>query len=183
METEKLNELFKDLKTDFDLELPREGHQQRFLEKLTPAIASQKNMFSKQKTYAMVFSVAASLLLIFGPFIIFQRNSEMEDLASVSPELSKTQDFFTTVIASELTKINSKRSPENDMLVVDALKQIELLENTYQRLKGDLKESGQDKRVIFAMISNYQSRIEILENLLKTLEKMHEVKNQDQTLL
>lgn len=53
---------------------------------------------------------------------------------------------------------------------------MELLEKNYENLKIDLKESGNDKRVIYAMISNFQSRIDLLENVLKTIENLKTLK-------
>jgi cobyric acid synthase len=41
-------------------------------------------------------------------------------------------------------------------------------------LKTDLVDSGNDKRVVYAMIKNFQNRIELLEQVI---EKIEEVKN------
>lgn len=102
-------------------------------------------------------------------------------MASVSPELSQTQDFFTAAIALELNKIKSQRGPENGILVSDALKQMTFLEKNYERLKLDLTESGNDHRVIYAMISNFQSRIDLLENVLISIEHVKEFNQSEQT--
>lgn|SRR5690606_16469681 len=180
METDKIEELFKNLKDEFDVELPATGHQQRFLDKLNLKDSSKVDKAPKRKSYKTFLSIAASILICFGLFVFFQNKMEVNDLASVSPELSQTQDFFTTAINSELKKINAQRSPENEVLISDALKQLELLEKNYERLKVDLKESGQDKRVIYAMISNFQSRIDILENVLASIVKLKEFEHSEQ---
>ena len=85
---------------------------------------------------------------------------------------SKTQDFFTSTIALELTKLNNERSPETEALINDALKQLDILEKDYNKLKIDLTESGNDKRVIYAMITNFQNRIEILQNVMQNIEEV-----------
>jgi hypothetical protein len=54
--------------------------------------------------------------------------SKALDLASVSPELSETQDFFTITIENELKKLNKERSPLTERIINDALKQIQILE-------------------------------------------------------
>ena len=180
MKEDNLERLFKNLENDFDIEMPETGHEQRFLDRLKSDnhIVSKK---PKHTIYRPFIAIAASLILFFGVFILIQNKPQENGLASVSPELSQTQDFFTSAIRSELNKIKDKRSPENEMLVLDALKQMELLEKNYERLKIDLKDSGNDKRVIYAMISNFQSRIDLLENVLKTIEELKQLKQLKQT--
>ena len=51
------------------------------------------------------------------------------------------------------------------------------LENEYESLITDLSESGNDQRVIYAMISNFQNRIEILQNTLQQIEIVKQLKN------
>ncbi|RXJ51370.1 hypothetical protein [Gelidibacter gilvus] len=181
MKTDEIEELFRDLKHEFDVETPELGHQQRFLDKLNSINTNVVDNVPKRKSYTVILSIAASIMMFLGLFIFLQNKMEVNDLAGVSPELSQTQDFFTTAISSELNKIKAQRSPENEILVSDALKQMELLEKNYERLKLDLKESGNDKRVIYAMISNFQSRIDILENVLKSIENLKEFKQLEQT--
>ncbi|WP_417370099.1 hypothetical protein [Gelidibacter japonicus] len=180
METDKIEELFRNLKDEFDVETPAMGHQQRFLDRLNLKNITKVDKIPKRKPYKAFLSIAASILICFGLFVFLQNKMEVSGLASVSPELSQTQDFFTTAINSELKKINAERSPENEVLISDALKQMELLEKNYERLKIDLKESGHDKRVIYAMISNFQSRIDILENVLTSIENLKELKHSEQ---
>ena len=105
-----------------------------------------------------------------------QNESEVSGLASVSPELSETQDFFTATIENELKRLNQERSPLTEQIITDALEQIKLLETDYQHLKTDLTESGNDQRVIYAMISNFQSRIDILNTVLEDIETIKELK-------
>lgn len=180
MKTDKIDALFRNFEGDFDVEIPEVGHQQRFLDKLNAINTNPFDTAPKRKSYKAFLSIAASIVLCFGLFIFLQNRMEDNDLASVSPELSQTQDFFTTAITSEMNKIQAQRSPENEILVSDALKQMELLEKNYERLKFDLKESGNDKRVIYAMISNFQRRIDILENVLESIESLKEFKQSEQ---
>ncbi|MGC1631406.1 MAG: hypothetical protein WA749_04755 [Gelidibacter sp.] len=184
MKEDNLDRLFKNLDNDLDIEMPEDGHEHRFLDKLT----SNRNVSDKKikRTFYKPFlAIAASIIICFGLFFFLQNKPQENGLASVSPELSQTQDFFTAAITSELNKIRVERSPENELLISDALKQMELLEKNYERLKIDLIDSGNDKRVIYAMISNFQSRIDLLENVLKTIEdikRLKQVKQNQMTL-
>ena len=57
--------------------------------------------------------------------------------------------------------------------------QLKTLEADYEKLKTDLGKSGNDKRVIYAMINNFQTRIDILQNVLSGIEQIKELKTQN----
>ena len=41
----------------------------------------------------------------------------------------------------------------------------------------ELNTSGQNKRIVYAMIHNYQQRIEVLKNLLQQIEQINNTTN------
>ena len=81
------------------------------------------------------------------------------------------------LIKTELAKVKEAATPETDAIVQDALVQMEKLDLDYEKLKKDLQKSGQDKRVIFAMISNLQQRIDLLNNVMEHIENIKDLKN------
>ena len=101
---------------------------------------------------------------------------QVYELADISPELSETQDFFVLTINEELKKLNAEKSPVTEDIVHDAMRELSILESNYQQLKKDLKTSGKDQRVIYAMISNFQMRIDILTNVLEQIENVKQLK-------
>ncbi len=177
MKKDNLNQLFENLQDEFDVEVPNLGHQQRFLEKLnnenSNVVKTEKEPF---KLWKPLLAVAATIVLCFSLITILSQQPETNGLASVSPEMSKTQDFFTSTIQNELTKLNGERTPETAALIDDALKQLNILETDYESLKKDLTESGDDKRVIYAMISNFQNRIDVLQNVMERIEDVKQLK-------
>jgi hypothetical protein len=179
MENKELNGFFRDL--DFDIADPPEGHQERFLEKLKKQQFQPGSSKGKLRTLWMpIMAVAASLLILFmltGNLTGFQTLNRQGDLAGISPEMKETQEFYTSLIKTELTRLNEVKSSETEVLINDALKQLEKLDLEYLNLKKDLVKSGQDKRVILAMVSNLQQRINVLNNVLLSIEKINELKN------
>lgn len=177
MQKDTIDELFDNLKGEFDVNELNKDHELRFLDKLMSndvvLNTSKKSSGFKWKPF---LAIAASLVICFSLFTTLQNESEVLDLASVSPELSETQDFFTTTIENELKKLDKERSPLTEQVITDALKQIQLLETNYQNLKTDLTESGNDQRVIYAMISNFQNRIDILNTVLEQIEEIKQLK-------
>jgi septal ring factor EnvC (AmiA/AmiB activator) len=175
MEKDNIDKLFERLENELDIDMPNSGHQHRFLEKL-----EQQNTIAdlgKHNTnyWKPFLAVAASIVLCFSMFTFMQQQEpEIKDLASVSPELSRTQDFFTLAIQNELATLEAERTPETEKIINDALKQLKILEADYEKLKKDLTESGDDKRVVYAMISNFQNRIDVLEHVLENIEEVKE---------
>lgn len=171
-----IEQLFQNLENGFDNAVPNTGHKHRFLDKLKQqngAITTPK--LKKNSYWKPLMAVAASLVVCLSTLLIMQHgNNELKGLASVSPELSQTQSFFATTIAQELAALEAKRTPETEQMIDDALRSLKILETEYTTLTLDLNQSGNDKRVIYAMIANFQNRIDILQNVLKHIE---DVKN------
>ncbi|NJW52616.1 DUF4179 domain-containing protein [Salinimicrobium oceani] len=173
-----LKNLFDGL--DFDIAAPSSNHEARFREKLGKLPQKKKarrngviSLWGPAMAIAATFLVA--FLLIQGglanPF-----NTEQE-LANVSPEMKQTQDFYASVIRTELAALEDQKTPETEAVITDALIQLEILESDYDKLKEDLGKSGQDKRVIYAMISNFQKRIDLLQTVLEKVNTINTLKN------
>ncbi|WP_452224698.1 hypothetical protein [Lacinutrix chionoecetis] len=180
MKNDNINKLFERLQDDFDVETPNQDHKQRFIEKLnaqsnTPKVVTAKSNSNLWKPF---LGIAASILLIVTLAFNFEGKPKVQDLASVSTEMKDTQNFFTKVIAEELEKIDSERTPETEVLIKDAMVQMETLEKEYAQLKLDLTESGNDKRVIHAMIDNFWNRINVLKTVLENIESIKTFKQQ-----
>lgn len=162
---------FKELfNQDFDLSEPTIGHFERFEKRL-----EKTTIKYNPKTWKWLV-VAASITLIFGLWIGQHQNSEGLQLADISPEMEETQSYFSSVIKTEIENINIQKSSENKQLIDDTFIRLENLEKQYQQLTFELKESGEDRRVVFAMITNFQQRIEILQDLLEHIETIKQLK-------
>ncbi|MGM5470405.1 hypothetical protein ACS386_09010 [Flavobacteriaceae bacterium LMO-SS05] len=176
MKKNTLETLFENLKHEFDVENPNDGHELRFLSKLKGGETTiVKLNYTRSSFWKPLMAVAASVVLCVSILIVIQNQSETKDLASISPELYKTQTFFTTAITQELASLNKERSPKTEIIIHDAIIQIGLLEKDYENLKVNLTDSGDDKRVIYAMISNFQNRIDVLQNALKQIEEVKQL--------
>lgn len=179
MKDEELYKLFNNI--DCDLEEPVAGHKDRFLEKLIESKKSNEKAESLIKPlWSSWVAVAASIVLVLaisGSLLSTNISSTPVDLAAVSPEMKETQEFYSKAIKMELQKVHASSSTETKMIVDDAMLQLEKLDGEYEKLRVDLKKSGKDKRVIFAMVSNLQQRIDILNTVLSKIEEIKALKN------
>jgi len=178
-----MEDFFKKNREEFDFAEPNIGHFNRFEAKL----AKDSGAVKKERTPWYIFAVAASILLFFGYWMGNHNQISLEqgpveqgiELADVSPKMEETQNFYLTTIQKEMAEIRTKQTPANQQIIDDAFNQLELLETNYRKLTLELKESNADKRVIYAMINNFQSRLQVLQNLMDQLEDFEELMPQE----
>ena len=167
-----LNDLFDQFKDQWDTQEPELGHQQRFLNRLE---GKKKN---SNIPYRLFLPIAAAILILFGIFI----NDRMDVFGSeqevaISPKVQETQMYFASVIKNELAKIEKEKdSPETKQLVQDALTHMEKLEKDYDKLNEELAKNGESKQLIHAMITNLQTRITFLQEVLDRIESIKKIK-------
>lgn len=180
---DNMNDLFDNLKEDFDIEVPKEGHQQRFLDKLKNSndnefdLSEEEDIKVRTINWKKPFMIAASLLVMFGLYVGIQNTNTELDLAEVSPEMQQTEVYFTSLINEELEKIEGTVDESTQLIFDDAKEQLKALESDYSLLTQDIIDNGADKRIIHAMIINLKNRIELLENVLEQIEAVKNLNN------
>ncbi len=166
----KLHDFIK--QNEFDVHEPHSGHLERFERKL--------NATKPQKKFSWKWmSVAAAVILSIGFGLGSINQQNQYDLANVSPKMAEAQDFFIIAIHTEMISLEKNRNLETEDIVEDALDQIEDLEDSYTSFVKELKKTGEQRKVINAMISNYQQRLEILKRALQQIETIKNSENLD----
>lgn len=160
----------------FDIYEPTEGHFERFTERLELSARDKKP--SKERNLKW-YLMAASIALVVSLWYNFKPDVAGYELADVSPEMKETQSYFTYVINNEIKEINLQQNTDNKLIIDNALNQVQNLEEAYEKLTIELKNSGFDKRIINAMIFNYQQRIEILQDLLNQINNFKNSKDEN----
>ncbi len=180
MENENIENLFDSLKGTFDIEEPREGHQQRFLEKLQTSqgvVSIQK----KKKSWWKPLSIAASVVLLCAVGVGFFNSAPTRDeqVAEISQEVSQTQFYFASLIEEQVKELENESTPETRRIIDDTMIQLQRLETNYKTLEQDLLNGGNSKLILSAMITNFQTRIDLLANVLDQIENIKTLKNQN----
>jgi hypothetical protein len=121
-------------------------------------------------------SIAASLLLGFGLFYFNYDNQQNVEVV-FSPQVQETHDYFSSVINTELEALKRQETPESKALITDALTQMDALESDYENLKLEIARNGENKQIIYAIITNMQTRISFIKSVLDQVETIKKLKN------
>lgn len=160
---DKLHQFFSE--NEFDFQEPHSGHLERFERKLNQPE-------KKHRTSWKWLSVAASIVLIFGFWLGSSHQKKQLTLADVSPKMEEVQTYFVSTINQELKTLEKNRSLDTESIIENALDELEELEDEYKIFVKDLTKNGKQRKIISAMIKNYQRRLDILENTLKQIEQI-----------
>ena len=178
MKKDSIDQLFNTLQGTFDTEEPSTGHELRFLEKLnTPG--QEKVKVRKKNNHSVFFAIAASFIVVFGLGMVFFNNAPSipEQVVEISPEISKTEFYFANVIQQEISKLESEKTPETKKIIEDTMIQLNKLEKNYKNLELDLLNGGNSKFILSAMIINFQTRIDLLQEVLNQVDAIKKIKN------
>jgi len=177
---DNLENLIKNYHDEIQSDLPPEGHFERFEMKL-----KKKNSFHPSYWIGFLSGIAA--VLIIG-FIIFSRQEKQENnlvtLSSISKQYAEVEFFYTSTIHNQTTKLNdlTKYLEKEDPSLLTIANELKEYDRTFQQISSELKASPNDERVISAMISYYQTKLEIINRILNELEsKQAKSKNHENT--
>jgi hypothetical protein len=175
MKEENLEGLFKQLQGSFDTEEPSSGHKARFLERLTSArgVVSLK---PKKIHWWKPLSIAASIAVLCAVGIGLLNNPPTleERVAKISPEVSQSQLYFTSLIEEQVKQLESESTPKTKQMIDDTMLQLKKLETDYRALEQDLLKGRNSKLILSAMITNYQTRIDLLQEVTDKIENINE---------
>lgn len=175
-----IEELFKNLdQTVLDTQSARAGHEDRFLEKLN----RQKGVTvlnKPKKTWWRGLSIAAMFLLTFN--LVWQyaktENSINHRIIEVAPEFAQTNLHFASLIETQVNQLTVKKNNNTKKLVEDALTQLKDLEKDFRTLELKLLNGDNSPLIINAMIQNYQTRLDLLKEVLSHIEMINQIKNE-----
>lgn len=180
MEKDNLEDLFKTLQDRFDTEEPALGHQERFLAKLNSAnqtISLSKPKFNWWKPLSIAASLALLVALVY-PRLDLNKSVE-EQVAEISPEVANTHFYFASLIEQQVMELEAEETPETRKIISDTMDQLKKLEQDYKMLENELLNGGNSKLILSAMITNFQTRIDLLNDVLNQIETIKNLKNYD----
>ena len=171
----KLEDRIRDERGAFDSYEPSEGHMDRFAGKLG---RQHRSLITRipyaVRVAAMIFLVAASSILVYEQFT--QRNYGNISDVDVMNELSEAEFYFTSLIREKhdaIDRFTSSNTEQNSIL----MKEFENMDQMLKSLQDDLQTNPTDERVIHAMISHYELKLEVMSQILRQLENVKQSTN------
>jgi len=156
---------------------PSKGHMDRFRDKLSPASVS---FFSRipygLKVAAVLVLVAVSSILVYERAQHYYISRQMSDDYIIKGEFGEAQMYYTSLIAqkySEIDRLNIHDPEQKEIL----MKELEEMDRLFRFLQKDLQTNPTDERILSAMITHYQLKLEILGQIVLQLEIANNTKS------
>lgn len=175
-----IQKLIQESRKELDSKKMRVGHEERFLKKLK-GLEEEPEEPKRRNWNWKPFSIAASVLIMIS--VAFKMlnapvvNPDQNEQFEMPLEIANAEVYFQGIINSELEQLESSKNEHTSKLVEDTVAQLLKLENDYVVLQKQLIESY-DRRVVKAMISNFQTRIDLLTQVMEQVEIIKNLKNE-----
>lgn len=167
---------FLQKKEEFDKEMPV-GHENRMFQKLQgnekPSFLKTKSLLKFAAMLLISISVGAALMHFINQSSVEQlpMAEQRLSLSDVSEEYGMAENYFKMNIERQEKKINQQSSNESFQGLTKALDDLKI---EYKELEKELYNNPGNKKIVHAMIKNYELRIE----LLKSLNQLIQIKQQ-----
>jgi hypothetical protein len=100
-----------------------------------------------------------------------------QQVSEISPEITNTEFYFTSVIEDQVKKMQTESTPETQKLIADTMIQLRNLDKDYRKMEQDLLNGGNSKLILSAMITNFQTRLDLLNEVMEQIENIKNFKN------
>jgi len=154
-----------------DSDRPREGHEDRFRQKLERL---PKQVPVRRIRFRHAIQVAASVAIILTSAILLVRTDKSGNKVAqqVIPEAVMEADFYyaSQVDAryNEIKDFEFTDQEEKDLLLTE----LKDLENYHKQLMKDLEANPDDDRVVNALIRHYQLKLEVMDQIITQLNQV-----------
>ena len=184
-EKDTWKELCEPLQGQWDTEEPLEGHLNRFEARLMAAAELKKQeeeeaeeeprvrpLWSKNTGWKPL-AVAASLALLIGFGIKWGSGPApiQEQIVEFAPEVQETDFHFASLLEQQVETMQGMASEDNQELIESTLIQLNRLDADYRKLQQELVDGGNSKLLLQAMIINFQTRIDLVQQVIEQIEQ------------
>jgi hypothetical protein len=177
---EELRNHIQENRALFDTEEPSAGHMERFAQKL-----AQKHKASSRFSFGYILKAAAiTLLIVLSGLWVYEHTPyseprvEINSLSDISPEYQEVEQYYVTTVNNkydEIRQFNFEDKKQQKML----LQELEAMDSIYDELRRDLQANPGDERVINAMIQHYQTKVEVMNQIIDQLQNVKHVKTEN----
>ena len=127
-----------------------------------------RRMSKRNRFLQVAWKVAAILFMVSSIYLLIDKNTaENVSESQLSEEFQQAEDYYTQLIRLKREKILIKLTPEQQS---EFLGEIDQLDELYVELKEIYQANTTSDRVLDAMISNLQLRLDILNKQLEIVK-------------
>jgi hypothetical protein len=179
-----IEEIIRTNRETFEAGEPIDGHLDRFSWKLERRLHSRSTRRSivPYLLRAAVVTVLVTLSSLWAWDTFIRADRKGMTLGEVSPQYMEVETYYVrqvNLMEGELQTIDFGNNLEQKEMLQKELKS---MDSTYVQLQKDLKAHPNDERIINAMITHYQTKIEVLTyivNQLKAIRNETQNKQED----
>ncbi|MCK4570303.1 MAG: hypothetical protein KAT76_08425 [Bacteroidales bacterium] len=162
-----LEDKIKKNRQHYDVHEPEQGHFERFTTRLDTEFHADE-----KKRRKPLWRYAAAIILIAGMsgILLYQYagNSSTVKASPMSDELSQVVDHYNMLTDQRFDDISSCAASDEEAAKIDqmARTQLDELEKDAGKLQEELNKDESNERVYGALVTNYRTRIKILDNII-----------------
>jgi chromosome segregation ATPase len=169
MNIKELENIIKRNAGFFDSEEPSAAHFEKFLKKLDDI---QHNAKKERliRILTHVASAAAVFLLVISIVLLRLQSSDNNLSQQLPAEVLEIENYYQYQIESNLKTLNSnlEKCPVQKQNLQSCFKE---LDKSFMTIQNDLKENPGDERVLNALINHYQTKLDIMEQMVSITDK------------
>jgi len=153
---------------------PSEGHLDRFLDKLSALHSGESEKVNRfPGKYWKVAAVAAILIGLSVTLYIINpsKNPGQLNASALPQEIRDAKIYYNNLAEEKLVKISecAVSASEASYIQKTALEQISLLDSNSVKLESELQKDQNNERLVNALIRNYKTKADLLNDILNRL--------------
>jgi hypothetical protein len=158
----------------FDGAEPSEGHFNRFQSKLDDLHEVAPRLKSWYST--RLFRVAAVIVVLLGLSVTYymidpSMKSNQVAASTLPQEIQEARMYYNKLADEKLQKINQCASSTSEASYIQkvVVDEISVLDSSSVKLEVELQNDNQNKRLINALLRNYKTKSDLLDDILNRL--------------
>jgi hypothetical protein len=174
---DKLEKMMKENRELFMDQEPQTGHIDRFEKRLAMQSSRKRTL---QLTYRISRFAAVGLLMLMSSlwaYNEFIRPEEKMMLGDVNKEYQEVEFFFTSQINTKYEELKDSPLLEDDEYKQSLLEELNQMDSEYNNLQKEMEANPGDERIINAMIQHYQTKLQVITDILNQLKSFQEQNN------
>jgi hypothetical protein len=176
---QRIEDIIKKNKEAFSENEPREGHLDRFSEKLTAYHRQKESWFER---YAIAIRIAAAVVLFIAvaTLIFTDRLPGIKNLftqrlvsSELPMELVEVMQYYNIVTDKKVSQIDelAVSTEEASRVKEKAMTELKALEESTTDLENEYAQNPNNERIINALLLNQREKAKILDKILNTLSQ------------